>query len=366
MKIISALLIFCALLFTNCKKDSAPVVDPNLITKTPFENSDFKIERVNNTLPNSVSKIHFYDETSGICLTSMGEIYGTTDRGVTWQLKLDLINQSNCVSTIGFEVVDDQTIVAYKGIKGCTLTDKTSRTNVIFRTQNRGKTWTSDTILNTQLSNMALGTDKILYFVTQNYGVQDYKNYFHSSKDAGLTWTKKELIAPFAPLTSVFYLLPTKIRVLGNVENSHNPYMQTADGGLTWEYVHLGTGSDRILRTSLGESVGYYLTYHNGTLLYNVFQTVDGGKTWSNIRSFKKNDYKEIKYVTPTTAMLLGVGTNDSAGFSYTLDAGKTWTDMSLKDNVDTWELGASSFYDAKNGYIVGSRSVLFKITFKK
>jgi photosystem II stability/assembly factor-like uncharacterized protein len=365
MKISVAFLLICTLLFSNCTKNTPTPdveVDPTLIKTTPFENADLKLERVGMNLPDFVTKIHFFDESNGVCLSSAGSLYSTTDRGVTWKVNLDLVKVANCLGSLGFHVIDDQTIVAFMGVKGCTSTDPLSRANLIFRTQNRGKTWTTDTIRDTQLRGMTLGTDKNLYFISENNGIPDYKSYFHTSTDAGLTWNKKFFITAFAPLANVIYLSSKQMRVVGPPTNLHNPYSQSTDNGLTWEYIHPGAGSDHISGVSLGDSARYYLTYHNGTTLYNVFQNIKGSDTWSNIRSLK-NVCKEVKFVSPKMAIIWGNGNKlTNAGFSYTLDTGKTWTDLNFEEDG---QFITSTFYDAKNGYVVGSKNVLYKITMK-
>jgi hypothetical protein len=92
MKNITSILFFCVLLFSNCKEPNNTIEDdPKLIRTTPFENSQFKIERASINLPEAVTKIHFFDENSGICLSDSGSIFNTTDRGVTWSLSYKLL-----------------------------------------------------------------------------------------------------------------------------------------------------------------------------------------------------------------------------------------------------------------------------------
>jgi hypothetical protein len=99
MKILSVFIVFCALVFTNCQKSNANAdeADATNIKTAPFENSQFRIERASTNLPEATTKIHFFDESNGICLTggvfstfevnnahkAGGSIYTTNNGGLT-------------------------------------------------------------------------------------------------------------------------------------------------------------------------------------------------------------------------------------------------------------------------------------------
>jgi hypothetical protein len=367
MKIFSALLIFCALLFTNCKKNSTPPeIATNVIKTAPFENSDFKLERVSINLPADVRKVHFFDELNGICMDLSGKLFSTQDKGLTWAFTFDLVKLKNCSGSFGFEGFDGQTIVGFVGANDCSMTDPLSRTGLIFRSQNRGKTWSTDTIRNTQLRCMTLGGDKILYIAGEDMSVSNQNSAFFSSKDGGTTWDRKTFATNFSPLTNLIYLSAKQIQINGPIyPNSHNPYMESTDKGATWVFKHPGTGSEVTLGASQSDKMSYYLAFHSGTSRYSIYQNSEGNEGWTSVKSFKYAQ-NEVKCLSPTTALIMGKsGNGANAGLSYSVNAGKTWIEVETDTYLDAGQFITSSFYTPKNGYIVASKKVLYKIDFK-
>jgi photosystem II stability/assembly factor-like uncharacterized protein len=385
MKQFSLLLIFCAFLLTNCKEAATlPEEATNIIKTAPFENSDFKIERASINLPAVTTKIHFFDEFNGICLTG-GSIYGaganmiesnslvggsiftTNDRGLTWTESYTFSKEtSNCLRPSGFEVLDNRTVVAFVGASYCVSSEVDVHTNLIIRSIDKGKTWTTTKVTNTNLRGLTRSKDNVLYALCQNSlgTVVTFDNIFLTSKDGGLAWERSQIKIPFLPLGNIFSLSTQKLLIVGDYCNFDNFQYFSVDKGLNWQFSK--GGKEYVLGMSNSANIGYQLTNVSGKLIFNIHQTTDGGDNWTNIRVFT-NTINEVKAVTPTTAIVLGRGNSDNnPGFSYTFDAGKTWRDIDLLDNLDVGQLITSSFYDAKNGYIVGSKKVLYKMTLKK
>ncbi len=376
MKVFSAFLIFCAFLFTNCQKNNTPVseeTETNVITKTPFENSQFKIERATINLPDGVVKIHFFDEINGICLASGFNdrglalsgcsLYTTNDHGATWTLSYELGKLGNYIRGYGFEVIDNQSIIAFVGGTIAEAATPEFRQNLIIRSIDKGKTWTTTTIKNTQLRGMTLGADKVLYVVGDGTIDGMYSNNiptFMSSDDAGLTW--KRAPTPFFPNPSNIFFTPSKIFFQGNICDTRNLRLETNDKGVTWKTTQ---NTENVQSVSFIDKTGYYYSYVVNEMSFSIFKTTDGGDKWSNIRTFT-NYLNEIKMLSSTTTLALGSSKgNLSAGFYYSSDAGKTWTDIAVLDNLEASQLITSSFYTPKNGYIVASKKVLYRISFK-
>jgi photosystem II stability/assembly factor-like uncharacterized protein len=366
MKQLSLLLLFCAFLFSNCKEAATlPEEATNIIKTAPFENSDFKIERASTNLPESVTKIHFFDAANGVCLTENGAIQITNDRGLTWSQTNVLTPTVSCKRPYCLEIVDAQTIVGFAGAIECS---SNTTGNVFIRSSDRGKTWATIDIQNTRLRSLTLGADNVLYAVGE-YGLDGAltnTSSFFTSKDGGLTWGRTSVIAPFSPIGNIVYFGAKKLKI-SSTYTAHNPYLFTKDNGSTWEYVHhIGDGSEYIIGSSFRDDLGFYLSNVYEKMVWNVYQTIDNGEKWTNIRTIN-NTINEVKTLSSTTAVIIGKSiSNNNPGFSYTFDAGKTWTDINLLDNLDAGQLITSSFYDAKNGYIVASKNVLYKMTLKK
>jgi photosystem II stability/assembly factor-like uncharacterized protein len=366
MKNITSTLFFCALIFTNCKDPNTTIEDdPKLIRTTPFENSHFKIERASINLPQAVTKIHFFDENNGICLSDSGSIFNTTDRGFTWSLSYKLLNPNNCIHSLGFEVIDNQTVVAFAGAPFCAIFDPNKDMNFIIRSTDRGKTWVDKNIINsTRLQGITKGINQTLYAVGQ--GITDLVDIntvtILASADNGQTW--KLISTPhFWQPSSIFYFSPSKIIIIGPRNDGANPQLISTDNGLTWKE---SIASEFVQNISFIDKKGYYLGQNNFKPVSYIYQTNDIGENWSKILTLKTTT-NQVKMVSPSTIFICGKGnSNLNAGFSYTFDGGKTWNDMNLLDSLDNGELITSSFYDSRNGYIVGPKKVLYKINLKQ
>jgi photosystem II stability/assembly factor-like uncharacterized protein len=216
MKIYSAILIFCALLFSNCKKaepspEPTPVTvsfDP-LIRKTPYENSDFRLERVETDLPEGVAKIHFFDAKNAIYLSLKGTFFTTSDGGLNWSQSKFFEKTPNYTPTFDFEVIDNQIVVGFF-TESFTQNFTTSFTNEIVRSTDRGKTWTSQMVKDTELKSIVFGTDNYLYVFGKYANDVFTGSITHqtllTSQDAGLTWKKSVINTWFAPVSNFYFL----------------------------------------------------------------------------------------------------------------------------------------------------------------
>jgi photosystem II stability/assembly factor-like uncharacterized protein len=382
MKILSAFLIFCAFAFINCQKTEATAenTDTRVIKTAPFENSQFNIERASVNLPEATTKIHFFDEFNGICLTggsnygvlpfasthaAGGSIYITNDGGSSWTSSYTFSKaSSNCARPLGFEVMSDNTIVAFASNSYCQSTDADVHKNVLTRSTDKGKTWTTKSMENTQLQAMAMGDNNILYAVGGVHSADNtcISNTFLVSKDGGLTWNSTMLNTPFGTMSKLMAISPKKMLIGGSYLDETNPQLISTDNGLNWEK---NTGGEFMMNVSHGEKMGLYLSHLKHQYTFTVSQTSNGGASWSTIRT-STSTTNEVKVISATTALILGRSDGEqNAGFAYTTDGGKTWSNKVLLDNGYTGELITSSFYSPRNGYIVGANKILYKMTFK-
>jgi photosystem II stability/assembly factor-like uncharacterized protein len=366
MKNITSILFVCALIFTNCKDSNTTIEDdPKLIRTTPFENNHFKIERASFNLPQAVTKIHFFDENNGISLSDSGSIFNTNDRGATWSLSYKLLNNDNCLRTLGFEVVNNQTIVAFASSPYCTLPNTDKRLNFSIRSTDKGKTWVDKNVNDsTLIKSITHDENQALYAVGQGIeGILDIRTAaILTSVDNGQTW-KSLSTTNFGYLSNIFHFSPSKMLLVGPRSNTTNPRLISTDNGLTWNRI---LTSEFIQDVSFIDKTAYYLGQNNTKSVSYIYQSNDSGDNWTKVFTLNSTT-NHVKMVSPTTTFIFGKSnSNLNAGFTYTFDGGKTWVDMTLLDNLDTGELITSSFYDSRNGYIVGSKKILYKITLKQ
>jgi photosystem II stability/assembly factor-like uncharacterized protein len=380
MKILFVFLVFCALIFTNCQKSSsnAEEIDVRVIKTAPFEDSQFKIERVSVNLPDATTKIHFFDQSNGICLTggnkygvfynqgtehtTGGSIYITNNGGSTWTPSYTFSKASSgCLRPLGFEITEDNTIVAFASSAVCHSSDPDVRTNVVIQSTDKGQTWVKNALDNTRLSAMTYGEDNTLYAI--GGGTSHEGNSIFESKDNGTNWKRTAISTSFGSMTNIMTLSDKKLLIRGSYFDTTNPQLLSVNNGLNWQKQ---SGNEYMLGVSKDEKMGLYLSEINGKYEFKVQQSHNDGATWSTIRTFQST-INEVKVVSATTALILGRSDGElNAGFSYTTDGGKTWTDKTLLDNGHAGELVASSFYSSKSGYIVGANKILYRITFKQ
>jgi hypothetical protein len=381
MKILSVFLVFCALVFTNCQKSNNPEdADARAIKTAPFENSAFKIERASVSLPEATTKIHFFDESNGICLTggkiyntmdvenahtAGGSVYTTNNGGLTWTLSYMFSKaSSNCLRPMGFEVMSDKTIVAFAGSSACSSTDPEVHTNVVIRSTDKGKTWTTKPLDKMVIRAMVCGEDNTLYAAGSYTGNGEMHgaNSTFTSKDGGLSWNRTTLSAGLGRVAKIMNFTPKKMLVSGSFFDFNYYQLTSTNKGENWER---NTGPEFIVDVSHGEKMGLYLAAKRETFEFTVYETHNSGDSWLPIRT-SYNTTNEVKVLSATTALILGRSAGEeTAGLTYTVDGGKTWTDKALFDNGNAGELVASSFYSPKSGYIVGSNKILYKMTFK-
>jgi photosystem II stability/assembly factor-like uncharacterized protein len=134
---------------------------------------------------------------------------------------------------------------------------------------------------------------------------------------------------------------------------------------LIFTFYHISDATEHIEGAWHGDKLGYYLTKTIGQSSFNIYQTTDNGDNWTKVKSTSVQS-NLIVAPSSTTAIIFGKSKEDlKAGFSYTFDKGKTWTDRIMDDGWAISDFTSCSFYDEKNGYIVGRNWVLYKMTLK-
>jgi photosystem II stability/assembly factor-like uncharacterized protein len=239
------------------------------------------------------NSIFFIDELTGWVCSESGEIYKTTDGGITWDLKES--GTSYPLTTIKF--INDQTGFAagfFQTILKSTDGGETWFQSVhdgyehflssfiysddifivagtngnIFKTTNQGATWDSTNI------GMPNGLYSIL-FVNPNTGFLFgcCGSYFRST-DSGLTWEDRGYITSGDIIHSSYFVNETAGWVVGEL----GWLLKTTDGGNTW--FENGPGITEELRdvTFINENTGF-IVGSNGIIL----KTTNGGGTSTNI-----------------------------------------------------------------------------------
>lgn len=327
---------------------------------------------------NRVNKVFFLDASLGWRVGDSGDIFKTTDGGVSW------VKQNSGISTalLGIAFLDAQ--------KGWA----TGSYGAILRTVDGGATWLVDKIGDAANFNSDTSTITPIDANTVYLGrVDNSSSYSYGtalvSTDAGATW--RQITAPsvvtkngklwslqgntvrrsldsgktFATVLEVKLadgstyfdsitlvasgesraaVLATRSSYDYTAQKYFNSYLvcTTSDGGATWQTVN-GKGLD-----SYGTSFMRLLSVsEDGTVLnalsgFNVLlRSVDGGQTWTSPSAIDPANYG---------VSISSMGGNAFAAFGYSgvfvsLDGGLTWPKLALPANVYSYTLTSAPLH---------------------
>ncbi len=186
--------------------------------------------------------IHYYNADTGLVM-KMGSLLKTTN-GVDWNIKFD---ESGIVSKM--QVMPNTVYIA----GGYVAIDAASQpaTGLIYKSIDRGDSWTKILQTNGYLSSIYFLDDNVGFYGT--YGQDIYK-----TTNGGQTWTKLAHML-YAPQTICFIDEST-----GYIGTLNGEIVKTSDGGASWQVVHEEIGSiNKIIKTS-----GWiYAIGNNGVML---------------------------------------------------------------------------------------------------
>ena len=339
------------LLFQNCHKTT----QNNAII---FENDFMQIELVTPDGPKAIQKLHFLNESVGSCITRIGHIYKTKDKGVTWVKTFNNPVSSN--PAVSFTLSDLMFVNNQVGFAtgggsychgfGCTLPD-----GLILKTIDGGDTWQS-VLSDPQSVYYAICRDvqNILY-ATKSVRDQSMTKVFKST-DLGQTWENT---------STINNIMGTEMTCNGaTIFLTGGSYvggvLKGIDQGRSWSQSKMDSFVNP-KRIEFKNGIGYYL-YNEVSKQYDqyLYKTVDNGLNWSKISKFTPNFSSNLNLLSEKNILLFGViGTASS--YKYSSDGGENWTAIELNNQRFT----VSHFFNSKMGYISSVDDKLYKVIIK-
>ncbi|SFZ93605.1 Por secretion system C-terminal sorting domain-containing protein [Flaviramulus basaltis] len=258
--------------------------------------------------------------------TSSGRLVRSTDFGVTWELSIDELKQRHFV---GFNPQSPQYAYQYRDIS-----------------DDYGETWTtlSNIPINTTICGMAPSNGDIIYAL-DNLGAS--RNVYRSL-DKGETWTPViinnawKLNVPSGARNYLFVVHPTNPDIF---------YTNSATGTITeW---NLSTDTDKdIAPIEAAAEVGFYVNrftidprYPNIMYMLNqrvntgnkLFISQDAGDTWTNISDGFPNTFHNGLAVSPITGEVFLAGPNGSRVLLPPYDTDRSKTSYDKVDYDDNY-----------------------------
>jgi len=263
-------------------------------------------------------------------------VWHTIDGGRNWTASARLTYQViGDIEWAEFAVLDSQNV--WMLVRGVYAGAGTHYNHELFHSADGGLTWTSlDSEISDDYTGMVFGDTQFGLRSLQTIGA--YENgapTYDVTTDGGATWESHELPPPTGtpdlfnqyPYCETYQpvLLSTHfIRLLvGCFDYTSPPKLFTSylyisqDGGISWKIVHLPV---KVLASE--DTLFYFDNDHALLLGGNIYQSTDGGQTWSFVQ--KVNWEAQFSFVDPQHGWGLGGAVGEIA-LVNTINGGRTW-----------------------------------------
>lgn len=287
---------------------------------------------------------HFLDSLHGWICGDSASIYYTSNGGVNW-------SQQNA-NNRNLPVMD---IFFLDHNYGWAISWETQADNIfgsyIHKTTNGGLNWTV-----TAFTYPDVYLSSIKFFDPMNGLAGGFPYNITYTTDGGSTWispTIDSAFHAFAPVHDFAFYNRQYGFAGGGYHDIVGAIWKTTNGGQHWSSI--GVGPEPIQAIHFFDSlnliaVGGDFEYGSG-----IVKTTNGGVNW---------DYRSLK--TFGICNSLGFRTRSEGWatlghalkFIYTLDSGRTWTDLIPPDSAALYDI---QFTDKRNGYAVGDEGIILK-----
>src|ERR1035437_5162704 len=267
--------------------------------------------------------VWFTDVNTGFVGT-FGDLYKTTDGGVTWQLQTQFPIYQTC-----WTMCFTDSLTGYIGTSG-----------TIFKTTNGGNTWISNY---TDPSGTLIMS---MYFTNQQTGFgvggSGWNGKILKTTNAGQSWTTTG-VSDF--LNFVFFADHQTGLILGTLK-----IYRTTDSGNTC-HDQLPPVTDYLMSGSLADSMNAIVVgYHGATVMTN-----DMGISWNAVSSHVTvNHLSSLEFIGKN----LGFAAGDSGTIIKTTDGGNSWVSCPTGTNK---LLECLSFSSSDVGYVCGLNNTILK-----
>jgi photosystem II stability/assembly factor-like uncharacterized protein len=273
-------------------------------------------------ITNDLYDVHFASDDEGWIVGSTGTIAHSVDGGKTWQRQYSSTSRT---------------------LKGIHFSDSNrgwaaGQYGTILRTTNGGSTWS-------YINSGVLDDLNAIQFVSSSKGWAVGENGTVLATSNGYNWNP-ESSGTSRDLNDVYFVSSYRGWAVG----SYGTILRTTNGGQTWTPQQSGTSS-----ALYGV---YFVNYYKGWVVGSqgtILHTQDAGQTWtSQENGVPYNTFTDVTFLNSTEGWVAGSG----GMILYTNDGGSTWLNV---DSGVNRNLRAINFYDADNGWAVGSYGTILR-----
>ncbi len=327
--------------------------------------------------------LSFADAKHGVCVGSKGIILRTNDSGSTWFSLFERIPETstlrgifsfdhNTTVCVGTNILRSTnagknwtpiTSPVYHVLRAVDFPSNTGYavgdSGVVVRSTDQGITWTR---LQTPFATALSAVD----FLDNQHGVVlGMDREVSITSDGGTTWFTQKILNTTYDFTSVAYLSPTKIVLIGYESNQIGQNaltLHSSDNGKTWEPILAGLTGFLPISGSFADTLHGYMVGSPGAGSDDepvAAFTTDGGSTWT----------RGTIDVTPQGSALFSVSAADrkratavgGLGNSvHTTDGGQTWNQIETNTRGHLWAVHHGSLQAAT---AVGYRATILRLT---
>lgn len=208
MKTLIVATLASSIFFLSCKKDNAVQIPDRQFTL-----STDSLIMLPSTIPGHIyNDMTFVNATTGYAVSRDGRIIKTVDGGLRW---------TELVSNVTFYLKRIQFVNNQTGY----IIGGDSSGSYLLKTQDGGSSW-----VKSNLNNPEAGWPEGMFFLNENTGFINGKNYFKKTVNGGATWSNA-----IDSTTQNFTDVSFKTNKEGFATTWSGKYYKTTDGGITWQ-----------------------------------------------------------------------------------------------------------------------------------
>jgi photosystem II stability/assembly factor-like uncharacterized protein len=294
------------------------------------------------------SGVSFSDPSNGWIVGTGGHILNTSDGGSAWYLLSGVITTAD-VLDIHFTDQDHGWAV---GLGYCGFSQRSCAMN----TSDGGMTWNEYDFNNSSFyPSSVFFTNNLSGYMAGRSGYPLYQGEIRHTADGGLTWQTQYnlLMSGYVWLNDLFFIDELNGWVVGQTGGSvsSNILIRTNNGGFSWikyNKATTGTGLNAVYFTGLSDG---WAAGIGGVVL----KTADAGVNWENVDIGTTCDLNDVRFIDSNKGWIIGGKESSQYGWEaiilHTDDGGATWNTQLYDTN---FMLFKGSFPDQENGWVVG------------